>query len=434
MRTENQTKATKEFTVIAKMNPTYLKLIVTLFLSVSSMNLVYSQLYEWRGPGRTGIYNETGLLKIWPEGGPKLLWEAQGMGDGYSSPTVTDDAVYITGRKDSSDVLIALTPDGKKKWETVYGKAWMTNHTGSRCTPTYYNGNLFLISGSGDIVCIGKDGKIKWSKNHYKLYDSKPLMFGISESPLVVDNMVIASPGGKKASMVAFNIDNGKVIWEAEPMNQDPQYVNPKLVEFAGKKMIVNVMGKNIFAVNARDGKILWKVDYAGVNGAPENAYKNHAITPIFRDGCILIANGYNWVALKLKLSGDGNSVATIWENRNFDPQLGGIVLLGDNIYGNNHMSKPVDSWVCVDWNTGKTLWTSKWYSKGSLISADGMLYLYEEKSGHVALVKPDAAKLDIISEFKITKGDGPFWAHPVISNGKLFIRHGDFLMVYLIK
>ena len=434
MRAKKQTRAIKPFLVITKLNSKYLKIIATLFLTVSSMNLVYSQLYEWRGPGRTGIYNETGLLKTWPEGGPKLLWEAQGMGDGYSSPTVTNDAVYITGRKDSSDVLIALTTDGKKKWETVYGKAWMTNHTGSRCTPTYFNGNLFLISGSGDIVCIGKDGKIKWSKNHYKLYDSKPLMFGISESPLVVDNMVITSPGGKKASMVAFNTDNGKVIWEAEPMNQDPQYVNPKLVEFAGKKMIVNVMGKNIFAVDARNGKIIWKVDYATVNGAPENAYKNHAITPIFRDGCILIANGYNWVALKLKLSADGNSVETVWENRNFDPQLGGIVLLGDNIYGNNHMSKPVDLWVCVDWNTGKTLWTSKWYSKGSLISADGMLYLYEEKSGHVALVKPDPAKLDIISEFKITKGDGPFWAHPVINDGKLFIRHGDVLMTYKIR
>ena len=431
---KKQTQTIKEFIVNTKLNSNFLKLIATLLLTVSSMNLVYSQLYEWRGPGRTGIYNETGLLKTWPDGGPRLLWEAPGMGDGYSSPTVTNDAVYVTGRKDSSDVLIALTPDGKKKWETVYGKAWMTNHTGSRCTPTYYNGNLFLISGSGDIVCISKDGKIKWSKNHYKLYDSKPLMFGISESPLVVDNMVIASPGGKKASMVAFNTDNGKVIWEAEPINQDPQYVNPKLVEFAGKKMIINVMGKNIFAVDSRDGKILWKVDYAGINGAPESAYKNHSITPIYRDGCILIANGYNWVALKLKLSADGNSVETVWENRNFDPQLGGIVLLGDNIYGNNHMSKPVDSWVCVDWNTGKTLWTAKWYSKGSLISADGMLYLYEEKSGHVALVKPDPAKLDVISEFKITKGDGPFWAHPVISNGKLFIRHGDFLMVYLIK
>jgi len=410
------------------------KLLLSLLLYTGGLLVVFSQLYEWRGPGRTGIYDETGLLKKWPDGGPKLLWETVGMGDGYSSATVTDDAVYVTGRKDSSDVLTALTLDGKKKWETIYGKAWMANHTGSRCTPTYYNGNLFLISGSGDIVCIGSNGKIKWSKNHYKLYDSKPLMFGISESPVVIDNMVIVSPGGKKASMVALSIIDGKVIWEAEPLNQEPQYVNPKLIEYAGKKMIVTVMGTDIFAVNSKDGKILWKVNYAEINAATGRVMKNHAITPVYRDGCILIANGYNWVAVKLKLSADGNSVEKVWENRNFDPQLGGVVLLGDNLYGNNHMSKPVDTWVCVDWNSGKTLWTSKWFSKGSVISADGMLYLYEERSGHVALVKPDPAKLDIVSEFQITKGEGPFWAHPVISKGKLYIRHGDVLMAYLIK
>ena len=404
------------------------------FLFTISFNVIKSQLYEWRGPGRTGIFNETGLLNKWPEGGPLLLWESAGMGDGYSSATVTEDAVYVTGRKDSSDVLTALTLDGKKKWETIYGKAWMTNHTGSRCTPTYYNGNLFLISGSGDIVCVGSDGKIKWSKNHYKLYESSPLMFGISESPLVVDNMVIASPGGKKASVVAFNINDGKVIWEAEALEQGPQYVNPKLIGFAGKKMIITVMGTDIFAVNTKDGKILWKVNYAAINAATGRVMKNHAITPIYRDGYIMIANGYNWVALKLKLSADGNSAEVVWENRNFDPQLGGVVLLGDNVYGNNHMSKPVDTWVCVDWNTGKTLWTSKWYGKGSVISADDMLYLYEERSGHVALVKPDSEKLNIVSEFQIAKGEGPFWAHPVIGNGKLYIRHGDILMVYLIK
>ncbi len=410
------------------------RLFISLIICNAFLSVGLGQLYEWRGPDRTGIYNETGLLKKWPEGGPKLLWEATGMGDGYSSATVTDKAVYITGRRDSSDVLIALTLDGKKKWETIYGKAWLVNHTGSRCTPTYYNGNLFVISGSGDIVCIGSDGKIKWSKNHYKLYESKPIMFGISESPLVVDNMVIASPGGKKASLVAFNISDGKVVWEAEPLDQEPQYVNPKLIEYAGRKMIVTVMGTDIFAVNAKDGKIIWKVDYATVNGGTGRVRKNHAITPLFKDGCILIANGYNWVTLKLKLSGDGNSVETLWENRNFDPQLGGVVLVGDKIFGTNHMSKPVDEWVCVDWNTGKTLWTSKWYSRGSIISADGMLYLYEEKSGHVALAKPDPAKLDIVSEFQVTKGEGPFWAHPVISDGKLYIRHGEVLMVYQIK
>jgi outer membrane protein assembly factor BamB len=410
------------------------KSILTICLCVASFTLVTSQLYEWRGPDRSGIFNETGLLKKWPDGGPKLLWEATGMGDGYSSATVTEDAVYITGRKGESDVLIALTPDGKVKWETVYGKAWMTNHTGSRCTPTVYNGSIFLISGSGDIVCVGADGKIKWSKNHYALYDGKPIMFGISESPLVVDNMVIASPGGKKAAMVAFNINDGKVMWETVPMDQDPMYVNPKLIEYAGKKMIVTIMAKDIFAVNAKDGKVIWKVDYAAVNAATGRVMENHATTPIFRDGNILIANGYNWVALKLKLSADGNSVEKVWENRNFDPQLGGVVLLGNNIFGSTHMSKPVDNWVCVDWTTGKTLWETKWYTRGSIISADGMLYLYEEKSGHVALVKPDPAKLDVVSEFQITKGDGPFWAHPVISKGRLFIRHGDVLMVYQIK
>jgi outer membrane protein assembly factor BamB len=410
------------------------KLLLSLLFCTTSFTVVYCQLYEWRGPGRTGIYNETGLLKKWPDGGPKLIWEAEKMGDGYSAVTVTDDAVYVTGRKDSSDVLTALTLDGKMKWETIYGKAWMANHTGSRCIPTYYNGNIFLISGSGDVVCIGSNGKIKWSKNHYKLYDSKPIMFGISESPLVVDNMVIASPGGKKASLVAFNINDGKVIWEAAPLDEEPQYVNPKLIEYAGKKMVVTVMGAHIFAVDTKDGKILWKINYASVNAATGRVMKNHATTPLFRDGYILIANGYNWVALKLKLSADGNSAEIVWENRNFDPQLGGVVLLDNNIYGTTHMSKPVDTWVCLDWTTGKTLWTSKWFSRGSIISADGMLYLYEEKSGHVALVKPDSSKLDIVSEFQITKGEGPFWAHPVISKGRLYIRHGDVLMVYLIK
>lgn len=406
----------------------------SILLCLATISNGYSQLYEWRGPDRSGIYNETGLLKTWPAAGPEVIWEATGMGDGYSSPTVTNDAIYVTGRKESNDVLTALTPDGKKKWEVVYGKAWMTNHTGSRCIPTYYNGNIFLISGSGDIVCVGSDGKIKWSKNHYALYEGKPIMFGISESPLVIDNIVVASPGGKKASLVAFNISDGNVVWETEPLNQDPQYVNPKLIEYAGKKMIVTVMGSDIVSVNARDGKIIWKVSYVSVNAASGSPRKNHAITPIYKDGHILIANGYKWVALKLKLSADGNSASVVWENRNFDPQHGGVVLLGNTIFGSTHETSPPDSWTAVDWTTGKTLWTQKWISRGSVISADGMLYLFEERTGNVALVKPDNTKLDIVSQFKVTKGEGPFWAHPVIDKGKLYIRHGDVLLVYRIK
>jgi outer membrane protein assembly factor BamB len=393
---------------------------------------VSAQLYEWRGPGRTGVYAETGLLKTWPSNGPALVWEVPGLGDGYGSPTVTNDAIYVTGRKNETDVLFALTHDGKMKWETVYGQAWMKNHTGSRSIPTVYNGNIFLVSGSGDIVCVGNDGKIKWSKNHFELYGGKPLMFGISESPVVSGNMVIVSPGGTKASMVAFNINDGKVIWEAEPLGQEQQYINPKLIEHGGKKMIVNVMGKDIVAINASDGKVIWKVDYAAESG--NSGRKNHAITPLYSDGHILVANGYGWPALKLKLSADGTSAVKVWENRNFDPQLGGVVLLGNQLYASNHQSQPAGQWICVDWTTGKTLWTERWNAQGSVIAADGMLYLYEEKTGNVALVKPDPAKLNVVSEFKVTKGAGPFWAHPVISNGRLYLRHGEYLMVYKIR
>ena len=154
------------------MKTSFLKSLLSIVLFSTFLTSVNCQLYEWRGPGRTGIYDEKGLLKKWPEGGPTLLWEADHMGDGYSSVTVTDDAVYITGRKDSLDILTALTLDGKMKWETAYGKAWMANHTGARCTPTYYNGNIFLVSGAGDIVCVSRNGKVKWSKNHYSLYEA----------------------------------------------------------------------------------------------------------------------------------------------------------------------------------------------------------------------------------------------------------------------
>ncbi|NLJ44004.1 MAG: PQQ-binding-like beta-propeller repeat protein [Bacteroidales bacterium] len=416
------------------MRQNHFKLLFVLIIFGINGNPARCQLFEWRGPGRSGTYNETGLLKKWPESGPSLIWEANSMGDGYSSPTVTDDAIYVTGRRDNSDVLTALTLQGKKKWEVVYGNAWMANHTGSRCTPTYYNGRIFLISGEGDLVCVGPDGKIKWSKNHYRMFEGKPIQFGISESPVVVDKKVIASPGGKKASLVAFNIDNGNVVWQAEPLDEQPQYINPLLIEYAGKKMIVTVMGSHIFAVNAIDGKILWKVNYAEENGAKGNIRKNHAITPIYRDGQILVANGYGWVSLKLKLSADGNIVQKVWENRNFDPQLGGMVLLGNRVYGANHQSNPADTWICLDWNTGKTLWTQKWYVRGSVISADNMLILFEERSGHVGLAVPEDNKLNIVSEFQVTKGEGPFWAHPVIKDGKLYIRHGDVLMAYKVR
>ena len=407
-------------------------LFATLLIFVSSTTLAQKQ-YGWLGPDRSGIYKETGLLKAWPSSGPVLLWETTDIGTGYSSATSTEDAVYITGRRGENDVLSAFSQDGRKKWDVIYGKASDSNYPDSRGTATVSNEKIFLVSGMGDLVCISKEGKIIWSVNYSKKYKGVTPDFGISECPLVVGNKVIATPGGKMAAMVAFNADDGRVIWETASIDDVTQYVNPVLVEFGGKKLIVTLSAKYLFAVDSNTGRLQWKFDYMAECTAPEWRFA-HINTPLFRDGFLFISSGYDKVALKLKLNPDGSAPSVTWRNNDLDPHVGGAVLLGDYVYGSNYESSSYGKWVCVDWKTGKTMWKTDWYNKGSLIAADGMLYLFEEKNGHVGLVSPGPEKLNVVSEFKVTKGNGPFWAYPVIDKGRIFLRHGAYLAVYSIK
>jgi outer membrane protein assembly factor BamB len=410
------------------------KIILSLSLISFAYFITYGQQYGWRGPGRTGIYKETGLLKTWPTAGPSLLWEATEIGLGYSSATVTSDAIYITGQKGTKDVLTSLTQNGKKNWEVEYGlSSTVSNSPETRCTPTFSNNKIFLVSGSGDMVCVSKEGKIIWSVNYFQKYDAGVPRFGISESPLVVDNKVIGTPGGNKAAMVAFNVENGNVIWETPSINEGTAYVNPLLVEANGLKTIVTCSAQHIIGINAANGKLLWSFDYESQN-AVVTGRRNHVNTPIYRDGYIFAANGYEQVAVKIKINTDGSAPTLVWKNTDITPHVGGMVLIGNFIYSSTHDTNSKGRWICVDWTTGKTMWITDWYNKGSIIVNDGLLYIYEEKTGHVALVKPGPEKLDIISSFQIIKGDGPYWAHPVIDKGRLFIRHGDYLGVYSLK
>ena len=404
--------------------------LTVIFVSVA----VCGQQIGWRGPGRTGIYNETGLLKSWPASGPQLLWEAEGIGMGYSSAAVTGDAIYITGIRGDKDVLTALTPGGKKKWDVEYGTmSKVGSAPESRCTPTFYNSKIYVVSGSGELACVSTSGKILWKVDYYTKYKSAVPRFGISESPLIVDNKVIVSPGGNIAALAAFNIDDGSMVWETASLNEGSQYVNPLLIEGNGKKVIVTVNPSYIIGVNAADGKLLWKFNFGAVNPDGKGG-KNYIHTPIYKDGCLFMANGYGQTSAKIKVYFDGKEPELLWKNPDINPHVGGMVLIGNYIYSSTHDNNAMGRWICVDWTTGKTMWVTTWNNKGSVIAAEGLLYFYEEKSGNVALVRPDPEKLDIISSFRITKGAGPYWAHPVIDKGRLFLRHGDYLAVYNIK
>jgi len=409
------------------------KVFIIIFTSFV-LSTVNGQQSGFRGPDRNGIYNEKGLLKTWPPSGPVLLWEVTGIGKGQSSATVTDDAIYITGTKGEKDVLTCLNQNGRKKWELAYGNSSaVANFPEGRCTPTFSDNRIFVVDGQGELVCVGKNGKIIWSVNYFKKYNASEPLNGISESPLVVDNKVIGTPGGNMASMVAFNVENGKVVWEAPPINELTNYVNPLLVRNGSNKIIVTWTAHHLIAVNAENGKLLWKIHCEGLN-TEQLERRNRINTPVYHDGHILAANGYDQVAIKIKINPDGSDPVIVWKNTDLDPHVGGMVLAGNYIFSSTHETNSKGKWICVDWTTGKTMWITDWYNKGAIISADGMLYIVEEKSGHVGLLKPDGQKFDLVSSFQITKGEGTYFTHPSINNGRLFLRHGDYLAVYSIK
>jgi len=394
---------------------------------------------EWRGINREGKYNETNLLKSWPENGPKVIFEVTGIGKGWSSAAVTKNAIFLTGRKDSLEILSALDHSGKIIWQTSFGNAWMQSFPDSRCTPTVENDNVFVTSGKGEIVCMNtKDGKIRWQVDAIKEYGAVFGEWGCSESPLIIGDKLIFTPSGSTTTMIALNKNSGKLIWKTESIKDTARYMSPSVINYKGKQLILNALSNNIIGVDASNGQIVFQYYYKHHNaqliknwGDWMPVYSN---TMLFNDGKLYITSGYNMKGHQFKISDNLKSLEMVWEDTVLDVHHGGVVEVDGYIYGANWLSNSKGNWCCMDWKTGKKMWEETWNTKGSIIYADGLLYVYDEKNGNVGLIKANPTKFELISTFKITKGAGPHWAHPVIKNGLLYIRHGEDLVVYDIK
>jgi outer membrane protein assembly factor BamB len=387
---------------------------------------------EWRGEGRTGVYNETALLRKWPEKGPEMLWSVTGIPKGNSSVAIGDRKLYVTGTKDSVEFLIAFDRKGNKLWETPYGRAWTKLFPESRCTPTIDEDRIYVTSGVLDAACIDAvTGKIIWSVKVNEKFEGAFGFYGKAESPLVWGNMVFFTPCGNKTTMVALDKFTGETIWTSESLKEVSRYVSPLLIDRNGTNLIVGMTEHYIIGVSAKDGKILWKFDYGAYAVKNEN---EHANTPIFWDGSIFVSSGYEHPSVMLKLSDDGLSVSLQWSEKVMDTHHGGNVRVGAYIFGSNFESNSKGRWACLDWYTGKTMYKTDWINKGPIIAAEDMLYCYEEKTGTMALVKATPEEFEVVSSFKIPLGTGPHWSHPVISNGILFVRHMDALMAFDIN
>ncbi len=396
---------------------------------------------EWREENRTGNSSETSLLKSWPEEGPGLIWQNTGLPNGHSSVTFGNNTIYLTGNVDKNDVLVALDTDGKIKWQTIYGTAWNATNPESRCTPTVEGEKVYVSSGSGDIACIdGISGKIIWSVKASEIYKGTFGEWGIAESPVIDGQKLYFTPGGPGTATIALDKTTGNLIWKSKSIDDAPAYVSPILIDYAGKKLIINVSLHNIFAIDASNGDLLWKINHVEVLDSKASvavwpdAPLIKCVTPLYSDGRIYVTGGYEHGSIMLKLNDDGTDASVSWTDSVLDVHHGGVVLVNGYIYGSNWLSNADGNWCCLEWNTGKKMYEEHWKCKGSIISADGMLYIYDEKTGFVGLLKPDPEKFNLVSSFKVKQGSGPYWAHPVINNGNLFIRHGNALMVYDIK
>lgn len=399
------------------------------------------QVSEWREENRTGVSAETGLMKSWPETGPKLIWANTELPKGYSSPSFGGNTIFVTGNDGENDILAALDTGGKTKWKTIYGRAWTRSNPESRCTPTVEGNCVYVSSGAGDIACInGESGEIIWSLRASDNFRGTFGDWGIAESLLIDGEKVYFTPGGPETTMIAFSKKTGELIWKSESISDSPAYASPILVDYAGKHIIVNVLQNNIVALDASNGNILWKINHNETLDTKQSlkvwpdAPHTKCVTPLFNDGCIYMTGGYDHGSMLVRMNPEGTGAMVEWTEDVLDVHHGGVVLVDGYIYGSNWISNAKGNWCCLEWSTGKKMWEEDWKCKGSIIAADGMLYLYDEKSGFVGLVKPDPEKFNPVSSFRITLGSGPYWSHPVINNGNLYIRHGEALMVFDIK
>ena len=396
-----------------------------LFILIFISSTIAQELSQWRGANRDGKYECTNLLKIWPETGPEISWTSSGFGEGYSSVIVADDMIFTTGKEDTSGYVFAIDMNGKHLWKTYYGPEWDVSFPGTRTTPTYYKGKLYVHSSLGLGVCLdAKSGEIIWSEDFGKKYDAGIPKWGISEAPLIVKDMVIFTPGGSETTMLAKNIVSGKTIWESKLNGEISAYCSPILINHNGIDMILTHLEKSIVAVSPNTGELLWSFEQT-------NKYSVHPNTPLFDNGFVYSVTGYKEGGVMIKIAEDGKSVTEVWRNSTLDNQMGGAILIEGNIYASGHSKDR--SWQCLDWKTGEVKQTSKDISKGNIIYADGLLYCYGDK-GEIGILEPHKDGFNFISKTKVNAGSNQHWAHSVIHKGILYVRHGDTVIAYDIK
>lgn len=426
--------------------------LATILISLS--NPVHSDDWpQYRGPGRTGVSSESGLLSKWPAEGPKLVWTLNTLGTGYAGPAVVRDRLYIAGTREGSEILLAmdLSPVGSPKelWSVKIGPVftWKGNswNEGPNVSPTLDGDNVYVLGGFGDLLCVDRaTGKERWKVNLPRdlggevnpigggLEEPTPLGWGYAGAPLVIGDMVIVVPGGKRGLLAALNKSTGKPIWQSKEVSDQAPYASPMLTDIGGTKQLIQVTNLGIYGFSLQEGKLLWSYKR-------ETPYDDVVIaTPIVHDGYILSTVGFGQGCdlIHVETMGSQFKVEKVLSDKSLQNRDGGVVLLNGYLYGHSENR----GWVCKELKTGKEAWMERSrLARGSVTGADGKIYCCSEE-GIITLAESNTQGWKELGRFKLPqestkrKPSGGVWTHPVIANGKLYLRDQELLYCYNIK
>ena len=404
----------------------------------SSPILLSADWFAFRGADGNGKSPDTGLLKQWSPNGPKLLWQVNFIGYGYSGVTVSGDRIYISGNATRNGqertMIFCLDQDGKLVWERENGPAHAEArlYPGTRGTPTIDGDYVYDISPLGEVACFNaKTGEKIWNRNIMTDHHAPMPRWHLGHSVIVDGDRLITPVGGTKTSAIAMNKRTGETIWEAAPATTDDSptgYTTPYLFEFEGTRVVVVMSNVSVLGLDPNTGKTLFTFPWRNDRGV-------HCTMPIYHNGHLFLSTGYEGGTSKLfrlTKNTDGTIATTeIWSEPRFNNHHGGVILVGNHVYGTSHNG----TWCSINFMTGEVGYLSRTAGKGSVHYADGLLYGLTENDRTVLLIKPEPEQFVLLSSFTLpNEVTGPSWAHPVVIGGKMYLRHGQYLYCYDVK
>lgn len=407
----------------------FLVRLSTMFLTVGGLSLpaTAEDWPQWRGPGRDGRSLETDLLEKWPEGGPPLAWKARTAGAGFSSISVAKNLIYTLGDlPDGCHVIALKEADGSLVWKTRTGEAGgHRGYPGPRSTPTVDGGEVFALDQHSNLTCLNAaNGKKAWTVNLQDDFDGK-MMSGWrwSESPLVDGESVVCTPGGVNGTVVALNRKTGRKLWQTSEWTDPTGYSSIIIASIHGTRQYVQLTGKSLAGIDPQSGKILWKAERVGKTAV--------ITTPVVHENIVWVTSSYGVGCHAFEITKNGGkwSAAEIHSSRKFANHHGGVIELDGHVFGSTG-----GSFACMNIRTGELIYRERSAGKGATTFADGHFYLRSE-NGPVALIKASAKELKEISSFdQPERSEKKSWAHPVVANGKLYLRDQDLLLCYDIS